>query len=75
MDIKTDQKIIKLLKVSELRHHIADTNLGPVQVMLRFGEDKYHIVHDSTPLDDGTPEGKEKEQTMLKLLGLNGSTD
>lgn len=72
MDIKTDQKIIKLLKVNELRHHIADTNLGPIQAMLRFGEDTYHIIHDSTPIDDGTPEGKEKEQTMLKLLGLNG---
>lgn len=68
--IKTDHKIMKLLKVSELRYHIGQTNLGPVDLMIRYGEDKYDFLLDSSPLDDNTGEGKEKNEKMLEIFNL-----
>lgn len=62
--IKKDQKIMKLLKVSELRYHIGTTNLGPIDLLLRFGEEEYTFLLDSSPLD------KEKNEEMLTLFNI-----
>lgn len=68
--IAKDQKIMKILKVSELRYHIGQTNLGPIDLMIRYGEEKYNFLLDSGPLDDNTEEGKEKNDKMLEMFNL-----
>lgn len=55
---------MKLLKVSELRYHIGTTNLGPIDLLLRFGEEEYTFLLDSSPLD------KEKNEEMLTLFNI-----
>ncbi len=68
--IKKDQRIMRVLKVSELRYHIGQTNLGPIDIMIRYGEEKYNFLLDSSPLDDNTEEGKEKNEKMLEIFNL-----
>lgn len=70
--IAKDQRIMRILKVSELRYSVGTTNRGPLDIMIRFGEDKYDFMFDNTPVDDGTPGGKERNQALLKLFNLNG---
>jgi hypothetical protein len=41
---------MKLLKVSTLAHLLARTNQGDLHLVLRLGEDKYHITLDSVEL-------------------------
>lgn len=62
--IALDQKIIKLLKVTELRHHIAQTNLGPLDLIIRKDEEEYQFLIDSTPLE------KEKNDRLLQYFDL-----
>lgn len=62
--LKTDERIMKLLKVSEIRYHIGTTNLGPIDLMLRYGEQDYHFLLDSTPLE------KERNDEMLKIFNI-----
>ena len=62
--IEKDQKIMKLLKVSELRYHIGSTNLGPIDLMIRYDEETYQFLLDSTPLE------KEKNDKMLEYFNL-----
>jgi len=57
--IELDQKIIKLLKVTEVRHKLAETNHGPLEIMIRKDEENYTFLMDSTPVD---------EETNAKLL-------
>jgi len=62
--VEKDQKIMRILKVSELRYHIGSTNLGPLDLMLRYGEEDYHFLLDSNPLE------KDENESMLKLFGI-----
>lgn len=49
---KSDTKIMELLKTKEIRHYIAQTDLGDLTLMLRKGETKYRLVLDSVPVSD-----------------------
>lgn len=59
-----DNKIMKLLGVTEIRHRIALTNHGELTLMLRLGEDasSYHYVLDAVPLDE------DKNSELKELL-------
>lgn len=59
-----DQRILKALKVSEISYHIGRTNKGPLDLMVRYGEDTYQFLLDSAPLD------KEDNDKMLSLFNL-----
>jgi len=63
-NIKRDQQIMKLLKISELRHHVANSNLGPIDLQIRYGEDTYQFLLDATIVD------KETNDRLLKLFEL-----
>ena len=52
MNIEKDQELMKILKISEIRHLICQTNKGELALQLRFGEDKYTYVLDSVPILD-----------------------
>lgn len=52
--IKTDNKIMELIGVSELRHYIAETNKGSLSLMLRKGESQYIFVLDAVPVTEET---------------------
>ena len=62
--IAKDTKIMKILKVSEIRYHIGSTNLGPIDLMLRYGESDYHFLLDSTPIE------KEENDKMLEIFNI-----
>lgn len=62
MNIKKDTELMRILKVSELRHLIATTDKGQLFKVLRFGEDAYHYTLDAVPLDS------EKTEAIIKLL-------
>lgn len=68
--LKSDHRIMNILKVSELRYPIAQTNLGPIDLLIRYGEEKYNFLLDSSPLDDNTDEGKKKNERMLEMFNL-----
>lgn len=59
-----DNRIMKLLGVTEIRHRVALTNHGELTLMLRLGEDEsgYRYVLDAVPLDD------EKNAELKELL-------
>lgn len=49
-----DNKVMKLLGLTEIRHLIAHTNKGELTMMLRKGEsvNEYRFVLDAVPLED-----------------------
>lgn len=49
-----DNRIMKLLGVTELRHLVAHTNHGELTLMIRLGEDEasYRYVLDAVPVSD-----------------------
>lgn len=49
-----DNQIMKVLKVDDLSHIIADTPKGRLSVKLRKGEYDYKFFLDSVPMDDET---------------------
>lgn len=70
LKIKQDQKIMRVLKISELRYHIGTTNKGSLDYVIKFGENEYNFFLDSTPLNDGTDEGKERNEFMKGIYQL-----
>lgn len=54
MNVERDTQLMRILKVSEIRHLIAHTNKGDLTLMLRFGEDKYNFLLDACPMDEET---------------------
>lgn len=60
--IKSDTKIMNLLKVTEIRHYVAQTNKGDLTLMLRKGDNEYRLVLDAVPLED------ELSKELLALL-------
>jgi len=61
--MKQDNELMRILKVSEIRHLIATTNNGQLFKVLRFGEIEYHYTLDAVPLN------KEKTEEIIKLYG------
>lgn len=60
---KTDNAIMKSLKISEIRHVVAFTSKGDLAIMLNFGEheDMYQFVLDAVPVE------KDINKQLLKL--------
>lgn len=51
-NLETDLKIMKALKVSQLRHPLAITDKGELSILLRYGETEYRFMLDSVPCED-----------------------
>lgn len=62
--LKKDHAILKVLKASEIRYHIGHTNLGPIDIQLRYGEKDYKFLLDSNPLS------KEDNDKMKQLFNI-----
>ena len=60
--LEQDKKIIELLKVTEIRRIICDTDKGFLKLLIRKGESKYHLQLDSVPLDN------ELNKELMELL-------
>lgn len=62
-----DNRIMKLLEATEVRHLIAHTNKGELTLMLRKGETAkdYRFVLDSVPLED------EKNDELKELFNVS----
>lgn len=60
--ISQDNEIMRVLKVSEVRRIICNTNKGVLELMLRKGDTKYFLTLDSVPLD------KETNKELMDLL-------
>lgn len=60
--IQTDNKIIEKLKLKTLSRFICDTDKGTLKLQLRKGENTYHLVLDSIPLE------KELNEELMGLL-------
>lgn len=60
--IKIDQKVMELLKVTDISRMIASTPLGPLMLQLRKGEKEYKLVLDSVPLEN------ELNKELMELL-------
>lgn len=66
MNSKTDNEIMRVLKVNEISHILAKTNLGELTVKLKKEEDTYNFFLDAVPFE-------EKENVELrKYFNLNG---
>lgn len=65
MNLQTDDKIIKILKVSELRHMLAHTNVGDLTVLIRKGEKEYTFCLDAVPVN------KEQNKELKELYFPN----
>lgn len=61
-----DNKIMKILGITEIKHLIAHTNKGELTLMLRKGEraHDYRFVIDSVPLED------EKNDELKELYNI-----
>lgn len=59
---KTDNKIMQLLGVNEIRHYIADTNKGQLTFQLRKGETEYEFVLDAVPVE------KELQKELMDIV-------
>lgn len=78
MEIKTplekkvikDKNICRLLKTKELRYHIGMTDKMQ-SFDLQFKDGAYNFFLDASPMNDGTDEGKEKNDALLKIFNLN----
>jgi hypothetical protein len=55
--IKNDVEIMKLLKITEIRHVLAHTNMGELCICLRKDEDKYFFTLDAVEVDKEVNEG------------------
>jgi hypothetical protein len=51
---KSDNRIMELLKITDLSHIIAQTSHGPLSIQLRKGEHTYRFLLDSVPVTDET---------------------
>lgn len=53
---KLDNKIMKAMKVGEIRHVVAETNKGQLNLMLALGgtHHDYKFVLDAVPFDEKT---------------------
>jgi hypothetical protein len=60
--LKTDQKVMELLKVTDISRLVAYTSLGELKLQLRKGEKEYNLILDSVPLE------KELNSELMKLL-------
>ena len=58
-NIEKDKILMRALKVRELSHILANTNLGQLTVKLRIDEDVYHFLLDAV-------EFEEKDQKILR---------
>lgn len=63
--VKKDTAIMKVLKVSQIRYHIANTNLGSLDLGLNFGEEAYQFFLDANPLEE------DSNNKLLRLFDLN----
>lgn len=68
--INKDKNICRILKTKEIRYHIGMTDKMQ-SIDLQFKEGIYNLFLDASPLNDGTEEGKEKNDAMLKIYGLH----
>lgn len=59
---KIDDKVIKLLAVTDIRRLICNTNKGPLELSIRKGENNYHLMLDAIPLD------KDIEKELMDLM-------
>lgn len=50
-NIQDDQKIMSILKLTEIRHMLAHTNVGDLTLLLRKGEKEYTFCLDAVPVD------------------------
>lgn len=62
MNIKIDERIMKLLKVEYVAHPIVNTSKGLLSLVLRKGDEKYHFVLDAVPLSE------EQNAYLMKML-------
>lgn len=58
---KNDDAIMKILEVNVIRRLICTTNKGPLELMIRKGENNYFLTLDATPLD---------KEVNDKLMGI-----
>lgn len=59
--LKKDIEIMRLLKVTELRHMLAHTNVGDLTLLIRKGESEYTFCLDAVPVD------KEQNKELMAL--------
>lgn len=73
-NVSNDIRICKILKTKGIRYHIGTTEDRHQSIDLVFNaaDTTYSFFIDASPLNDGTNEGKEKNEAMLKVYGLNG---
>ena len=64
MEKQTDLKTIYLLKINTLKHLIANTNAGPLELCIRKDENEYFFTLDSVPLP------KDLNRELLKLYKI-----
>jgi hypothetical protein len=67
--INKDKNICRILKTKEIRYHIGMTDKMQ-SVDLCFKDGAYEFFLDAGPLNDGTEDGKEKNEEMLKIFNL-----
>jgi len=60
--IKQDNKVMELLKVSEVNRVLCFTDKGTLTLKIRKGDKQYHLVLDSVPLD------KHTNKELMELL-------
>ena len=60
--LKKDDQIMKILNVSEVRRYICGTDKGILELLIRKGQNSYHLTLDSVPLD------KETNKELMDLL-------
>ena len=63
-DKKIDLKAIYLLKLTSLRHLIANTSMGVLECNIRKDENEYFFTLDSVPLP------KDLNKELLKLYNI-----
>jgi hypothetical protein len=63
-DKTTDLKAMYLLKLTSLRHLIANTNMGVLECNIRKDENTYFFTLDSVPLP------RDLDNDLLKLYGI-----
>lgn len=64
MNKTQDLKTLYILKAKDIKHLIANTNLGPLEVKLNQDSGEYYFTLDSVPV------GKEQNRELLKLYGI-----
>lgn len=64
MNKEQDLRTIYLLKISTLKHLIANTNNGPLELNIRKDENEYFFTLDSVPVS------KEVDKELKKLYNI-----